>query len=56
MCTQLRFRGQMNAVFAVCSCSKAMAVPLKNDAPIISLVNVMYSKSTHINNLQLSCI
>lgn len=56
MCTQLGLRGQMNAVLAVLSCSKAMAMPLKNNAPNVSSADVMYSKSIHIKNLELSCI
>ena len=56
MCTQVSFRGQMNAVLAVRSRSKAMVIPLKNNAPNISLVNVMYNKSIHSNNLECSCI
>jgi len=46
----------MNAVLAVLSCSKAMAMPLKNNAPNVSSADVMYSKSILIKNLELSCI
>lgn len=42
----------MNAVLAVLSCSKAMAMPLKNNAPNVSSADVMYSKSIHIKNLE----